>query len=51
MIYFLAFLLVVTGFGLGWTAHPLVANWILSLDCHCGSGRIYEDCCAYREES
>jgi hypothetical protein len=51
MIYFLAFLLIVAGFGLGWTAYPMMTNWILSLDCHCGSGRVYEDCCAYREES
>ena len=50
MIYFLGILLVIAGFGLGWTAHPIVLNWLLSMDCHCGSGRVYADCCAVEDE-
>ncbi len=51
MIYFLAFLLVVAGFGLGWSAYPIVVNRVLSMDCFCGSGRMYADCCAFKEDS
>ena len=50
MIYFLGILLVIAGFGLGWTAYPIVLNYILGMDCHCGSGRVYSECCALEDE-
>jgi hypothetical protein len=50
MIYFLGLLLVIAGFGLGWTTYPIVLNYILDMDCHCGSGNCYSECCALELE-
>jgi len=45
MLYLLATGLVVCGFMLGWHSKPVVAEFILSMSCHCGSGDRWEDCC------
>ena len=50
MIYFLGLLLVIAGFGLGWSAYPIVYNYVLGMECPCGSERVYSECCALELE-
>lgn len=45
MIYFLAVGLALSGFMVGWHARPIIADFLLNMMCHCGSGMRWKHCC------
>jgi hypothetical protein len=48
--WLLGFLLLICGFAIGWRANPIVFEFIMNLDCHCDSGRLFGECCYLKDE-